>query len=81
MKKLNKGTSDGTTIFLGIVVVLLIGFIVMWNNSKSVVVTQQIVENVKSSSDLDVAQDQLNAVNTDSVDTGVTQLTTEVASF
>jgi len=71
-----------TKLFLFILIAVIIGlFIISLKTQKIANQSFDATPDIRRSSDLDQAQDQLNVINVDSVDPGLNQLNTEAATF
>jgi len=71
-----------TKLILLILFAVIVGlFLISLKTQKTIDNNLLTTENIKGSSDLDQAQDQLNVINVDGVDSGLNQLNTEAATF
>ncbi len=82
MTKSDESTMYTTKILFIIVLAILVSYLLFMGKTKTSPLSPTTsMETIQSPSDLDAASDQLEAVNVDSVDTGVTQLNTEVSTY
>ena len=71
-----------TKLILLILFAVIVGlFIISLKTQKTIDNNLLTTENIENPNDLDQAQDQLNVINVDGVDSGLNQLNTEAATF
>lgn len=81
INKTGEGSMYALKVLFLLILAVLVAYLLMIGKSKTTTLLPAQEESVESVSDLDRAQDQLDTVNVDSVDTGVNQLSTEVSAY
>ena len=71
-----------TKLILLILFAVIVGlFLISLKTQKTIDNNLLTTENIENPNDLDQAQDQLNVINIDGVDSGLNQLNTEASTF